>query len=375
MAWVRRLTVAGDNFNGSRTATAIVENDDYERHVRGWLAGWREPRAGMRGDVRYANDERGFPGPFGIGSWRDLQRHRYGLARPERSLAAVDCRRAAPIAPDQRVRSRTRASTCEFGRASSATRVVLAPTTLGCRQADIRSRAASKRRPASSSQGERAAARSSPRRATAQCPSSAALAGFFGEARWNRADRCSSPAGLRIERITREALAGDGRVRSTAAVRDDTVVSANPKVGARGSSRDRRQLHQASGISGTGIRPPTRSRSRSPDNPSLQPERSRSFDAGVDQAFFGGRGLVEATAFFNNYDDLIVAVGSFSGSSRLSDRQHLECARGASSSPAPRGPLNALGGEAFEVRVGYTRLSTEILAVDRAEAPPPFSGR
>jgi outer membrane receptor for ferrienterochelin and colicin len=48
----------------------------------------------------------------------------------------------------------------------------------------------------------------------------------------------------------------------------------------------------------------------------LKPERSFSAEAGVEQAFAHDRFVADAVGFFNDYDDLIVAVGSFQQSSR-----------------------------------------------------------
>jgi outer membrane receptor protein involved in Fe transport len=109
--------------------------------------------------------------------------------------------------------------------------------------------------------------------------------------------------------------------------------------------------------------------------PSLAPERSRSFDAGVEQAFARGHGLVEATVFFNNYDDLIVATGSFSGSSRYrTDNISNARARGLELAGTARARLRGLVRGTLQIRLGYTRLATEILAVDQSgAAPPPFA--
>jgi vitamin B12 transporter len=61
---------------------------------------------------------------------------------------------------------------------------------------------------------------------------------------------------------------------------------------------------------GRGIKEPlfVQSYSTSPSflgNPDLKPERSRGFDAGVEQRFAGGRAALEATYFANHFDDLI----------------------------------------------------------------------
>src|SRR4029453_15207417 len=61
-----RLTT--DNFNGKHTASgATIENDGYGRGSISASGGWRNAKgAGITGNVRYATDERGAPGPFGL---------------------------------------------------------------------------------------------------------------------------------------------------------------------------------------------------------------------------------------------------------------------------------------------------------------------
>ena len=108
----------------------------------------------------------------------------------------------------------------------------------------------------------------------------------------------------------------------------------------------------------------------------LRPERSTSAEAGVDQAFAGGHAVAEATVFTNHYDDLIVAVGSFSGSSRFrTDNISNARASGLELALTRARPGDAAGA-AIDLagRVGYTALDTEILAVDQDDdAPPPFT--
>ena len=124
------------------------------------------------------------------------------------------------------------------------------------------------------------------------------------------------------------------------------------------------RLHAAGG---TGIRPPDAFEIAFTDNPNLKPERSKSVEAGVTQSLVGGALHVDATAFFNQYDDLIVSVGA-AGAQPLSHRQRLEraCARA--------GDWRRLAGRArMTVRASYTFLDTEIRAVDgSAQAPSPY---
>jgi outer membrane cobalamin receptor len=69
------------------------------------------------------------------------------------------------------------------------------------------------------------------------------------------------------------------------------------------------------GSAGRGIKEPLFIQSYSPSpsflgNPDLKPERSRGFDAGIEQRFAGGRVAIEAVYFSNHFDDLI-SLGPF----------------------------------------------------------------
>lgn len=63
------------------------------------------------------------------------------------------------------------------------------------------------------------------------------------------------------------------------------------------------------GSFGTGIRPPDGFELAFTNNPSLRPEKSISFDAGVEQRFFASRAVLDVTYFFNRFDDQIVTLG------------------------------------------------------------------
>ena len=119
---------------------------------------------------------------------------------------------------------------------------------------------------------------------------------------------------------------------------------------------------------GTGIRPPDAFEIAFTNNPELKPERSRSLELGVTQAFAGGAIYLDATAFFNQYDDLIVSVGSLSDvSSYSTDNISNARARGLETSAAWRA-TSGVG-----VKGTYTFLDTEIRAVDGlAQAPSPY---
>jgi outer membrane receptor protein involved in Fe transport len=100
----------------------------------------------------------------------------------------------------------------------------------------------------------------------------------------------------------------------------------------------------------------------------LKPERSRSVELGMTQTLAGGAVQLDATAFFNQYDDLIVSVGSLRDASRYrTDNISNARARGLETAAVWR------SGNGFRVRGTYTFLDTEILAVDGlAQAPSPY---
>jgi outer membrane receptor protein involved in Fe transport len=199
--------------------------------------------------------------------------------------------------------------------------------------------------------------------------------GTFGEARWAVHDRVSIQAGLRAEYITRKALGSEpSGFPPRPTFEDDTVVSVNPKVSVSwllspdGPGQGANAWTRVHAAGGTGIRPPDAFEIAFTNNPDLKPERSRSLELGVTQAFAGGAIYLDATAFFNQYDDLIVSVGSLSDvSSYSTDNISNARARGLETSAAWRA-TSGVG-----VKGTYTFLDTEIRAVDGlAQAPSPY---
>ncbi len=374
-ASTERLTT--DNFNGTRTASgAIVENDDYERSSGEAAGGWRNTAgAAVQGKVRYSTDERGSPGPFGADPGGTFG----GIDTVARGVNDNWLMSAAGAVPVGRARISAEAThsrldsefASQFGDSESYSRRTTARV-----QADATLARGFETSAGLELLGERAGGTFITATGNVLVPVKRGIAGFFGEARWNQAGRLFLAAGIRVDRITREALPGDADAFSPRPPFDsDTVVSANPKVSAAwfiGATDGNFTKLRAS--AGTGIRPPNAFELAFTDNPSLEPERSKSFDVGVEQALLDGRGLVEAAVFVNNYDDLIVATGSFSGSSQYrTDNISNARARGFEIAGTARAPLGGAGGGSLQIRVGYTRLATEILAVDQSgSAPPPF---
>jgi outer membrane receptor protein involved in Fe transport len=173
--------------------------------------------------------------------------------------------------------------------------------------------------------------------------------------------------GLRVENIHRDAFA---------LLPEDDVVSVNPKAAIAWTVNPGvNNVTKLRASAATGIRPPGAFDIAFTDNPSLEPERSRSAEAAIEQSFAQGLVTAEAIGFWNAYDDLIVAVGSFRESSRyMTDNISNARSRGVELGLTTSHRIPTHTPLLLRGRVGYTFVDSEILAVDRdRQAPPPFS--
>ena len=369
-----------DGYTGTRPngSTEVVSNDDAQQR-QGWVgAGWRGTRGtDLLGTFRYVDTDRGSPGPYGsdpAGRFSGVDRISRGVTE-RRTFGA---RLVQPWGgPGSRVRQRVDVDaadldldfTSPFGLSESETRRYH-----GRVQTDAALNAAVGISGGVEWLSERA--RNTFITAGAvEVPVDRTVIGTFGEARWRAAERVTVQAGVRAEHIARNALAGDPSPFSPRPeFARDTVVSVNPKVsvgwvvsptlpgdGAQAWTRLRC-------AGGTGIRPPDAFEIAFTDNPNLKPERSRSVEIGVSQTLLGGAMQLDATTFFNQYDDLIVSVGSLRDVSRYrTDNVSNARARGLELSGAWQ------GAHGLSVRATYTFLDTEIRAVDgSAQAPSPY---
>ncbi len=357
-----------------------VSNDDARTSQAALTLGWRHASSGadLQGTMRYVDTDRGTPGPFGS----DPAGRFPGVDRTSRNLTTRASGGARWIQPwfgaSSRVRQRVEIDTADFDLESVSSFPSEGETrrTHARAQTDVAATADLGFTGGVEWLGERGASTFITGGPDSQpLPVERGVLGVFGEARWAAADRLSITAGIRTERIHRGFFAGDPAAFTP---RPDfpaeTIVSVNPKlaaswmaVGTPGSGPAWTRVH---GAFGTGIRPPDAFEIAFTDNAGLLPERSRSVEVGVAQALAGGTVQLDLTAFFNDYDDLIISVGSsFAGSSRwLTDNISNARARGAELSAAWRPAADV------DLRVAYTLLDTEILAVDNAAtAPPPYS--
>jgi vitamin B12 transporter len=364
--------LVSDGLNGMRVASGDeVVNDNYGRTSAGATGGWRsDAGASILGDLRFERDDRGFPGAFGSDPGRTFEGiDRISRGRDDRWIGSI----GGTVPSGARVRTHaqlTRNSIesgfqSPFGDSSSSSQ-----RWTGRAQSDITVRRGLDLSAGFEFQHERATSTFITDASSAEVPVTRSIAGYFGEGRW-AAERVFVTAGVRVEDIRRDPLPGVAQPLGSSAP-DDRVVSTNPRIAAAwyirtGAARSTKLRASA----GTGIRPPDAFEIVFTDNPSLAPERSRSFEVGIDQVLASGHALIEATAFHNTFDDLIVAVGRFQQSSQFrTDNISNARARGVELASTLRGRARIVD---VQARIGYTFLDTDILAVDNGgTAPPPF---
>jgi outer membrane cobalamin receptor len=371
-----------DGFTGVAPATGErVSNDDGMLAEGGFGAEWTHAKVGdVRFDGRVSNTERGFPGPFGsnpIGAYTNVDT----ISRGDRDRKLFGVRYSTFFGETRRVRQRVIVSDSAIdGRFVSAFDPEH-PATDGTHRLDVRLQtdatlgsriALSGGLEHTRERGESSFVLDANRNAT---DITRRVTGYFGELRINDGGRLFVTSGVRIEDIHRDPVPTNGSSRP--AFPAESIVSTNPKFAVTYFLRPESNTGGSFGwtrarvTAGTGIRPPDTFDIAFTDNPALKPERSRSVDAGISQAFGGGALVADVTAFANHYDDLIVTVGrEQSDASRYrTDNISNARARGVELSLSARAPFG------LELQGGYTWLSTKILPVDGASglAPSPFA--
>jgi outer membrane cobalamin receptor len=357
-----------------------VTNDDGREGQVSAGVGWRQERGtDVQGIFRYVETERGAPGAFGsdpAGRFGGVDR----VARGSTFRRAFGVRGVHPwFGPDSRIRQRVEFDLADydlgfnsaFGRTDSETSRA---------HLRVQTDAAASDTVGLSGGLEWIDEEASSTFITSSgipVPVARRIIGTFGEGRWTGHPRATVTAGLRAEFIRRETLPGDPLAfQPRPDFPADTVTSVNPKIAASwqltsdspGSGAAR--WTRVRGAAGTGIRPPDAFEIAFTDNPTLKPERSRGFEVGLTQALAAGAVQLDVTAFFTEYDDLIISVGRFNSASPFrTDNISNARARGIEIGGAWR----SRGG--IDLTAAYTFLDAEILAVDRSDgqAPPPYS--
>jgi outer membrane cobalamin receptor len=375
--------VSSDGFTGIAPATGErVSNDDFLEKHASFSGGWHAARgADVRGSANLTWSDRGFPGAFGsnpIGAYTGVDR----ISRGKNTTQQYGARWAQPLSRGgHHVRETISVSAFDLGSDFTSPDFITGAPTLSASgshrmdaraQTDVDVSAALGLSFGGEFQRERATSSFITANSAGPVPIHRRVLGAFAEARWQPRSSLTLTAGVRAEQFERDRLASD-LFATRPAFDTDTRGSVNPRVSAAfflaGPSSGVPGWTRLHAAAGTGMRAPDALEIAFTDNPGLKPERSRSVEAGVDQALAGERAVVGVTAFYNRYDDLIVAVGpSLKDASRYrTDNISNAQARGIECSASLR-PRSGLA-----VRLAYTFLDTEVLAIDGLrEAAPPF---
>ena len=366
-------------FTGMAANGQTVSNDDARETQASGSLGYRHASTGsdLQASLQYIDTERGSPGAFGS----DPARRYAGVDRVSRGTTKRVGGAARWMQPwfgaASRVRQRVEFDLADydltfvsqFGKSEGNTHRAHARV-----QTDVAASASIGFSGGLEWLGERGGSTFITAGTAGVIPVERGVLGLFGEGRWNAADRATITAGIRGERITRDALPGDPLAFTPRPdFPEETLTSVNPKVAGSfliAGSPSGRQWSRVRASFGTGIRPPDAFEIAFTDNSGLKPERSKSGEFGLTQTVAGGAVQFDATAFFNAYRDLIISVGrNFAGSSRYrTDNISNARARGAELSAAWR--VNA----GLDLRGNYTFLDSEILAVNGANiAQTPYA--
>lgn len=180
--------------------------------------------------------------------------------------------------------------------------------------------------------------------------------GIYWENRFEFGGRLFINAGAREEIIQTGRIAADP-VAGRPEFPPDTILKLNPKLALAYALPAGTRLHTSAG---TGIRPPSGfDLAFNNTNPHLKPERTASFDIGIEQRLFHNHVSIDATYFYNRYYDLIVVLGGSLThlSSFKSDNLANSRAQGAEFSARFR-PTRWMS-----VAGSYTLLDSEILSL------------
>jgi outer membrane cobalamin receptor len=187
---------------------------------------------------------------------------------------------------------------------------------------------------------------------------------FFAENRWNAGNRWFLSTGVRVDSIQTSALPADEVDASRPFFPATTVTQVDPRISAAYLARQSRSgpvgMTRIHSSFGTGIRPPDGFELGFTDNPQLKPERSISYDLGVEQRFLDDKLVFDMTYFYNRYKDQIVTLGGI-----LTDPSTFSSANIANSRAyGLENSIRFRPVRSLEMTAEYTWLNTAILALN-----------
>jgi outer membrane receptor protein involved in Fe transport len=195
---------------------------------------------------------------------------------------------------------------------------------------------------------------------------------YFVENRWNPSKRLFLITGVRLDDLRTHSLPADA-FGTRPIIPATSILKVNPRLSlayfARQDSQELAGSTRIHGSFGTGIRPPDGFELAFTNNPNLKPERSVSFDAGIEQKWFGSRAVTDITYFQNRFRDQIVTLGGSMTNLSSFRSANLKNSRARGLEVSFR--LQPL--QSFELGGEYTFLDSSILALEGAsQANAPF---
>lgn len=196
---------------------------------------------------------------------------------------------------------------------------------------------------------------------------------YFAENRWSPTPRLFVTTGVRLDNLRTHSLPGDA-FGARPFLPATSIVKINPRASAaylvrEGTRRDGLGATRLHSSFGTGIRAANGFELAFTNNPRLKPEKSVSFDSGVEQRFFSNRAVLDATYFYNRFEDQIVVLGGSLANLSTFASANLGNARAEGLELSIRiQPTRSL-----QIQTEYTLLDTSILALENTSvALSPF---
>src|SRR5579862_3463253 len=199
-------------------------------------------------------------------------------------------------------------------------------------------------------------------------------AGIYWENRFQAGSRLFFNVGVRGEIIETPAIP-ENTSDSRPAFPSNAVGKVNPKLAAtyvlrtgQGAPLGNTRVHTSFG---TGIRPPAGLELAFTNNPALKPERTASFDFGIEQRLLSDRLSLDATYFYNRFYDLIVSLGGNLSVLSAFQTDNLSNARAQGAEMSGRfRPARWMS-----LAASYTYLDSAVLSLNGSTglAPIPFS--
>ena len=188
--------------------------------------------------------------------------------------------------------------------------------------------------------------------------------GLFLENHFETAGKLFVNTGVRVERIQLNSIPADA-YGSRPDLPTNTLTQVHPKISLAYEPRNATRLHASFG---TGLRPPDGFELAFTTNPALKPERTTSYEIGVEQRFFNQRVALGTTWFHNRFRDQIITLSSSQASLSRWQSDNLANSMTQGLEESIRFQL----GRNLSARAAYMYLDTKVLNLDGSSGVQSF---